>query len=86
LRRRSGETDTVYTKDFGKLGKEYASALIKQLKKGKVIGKARNDAPRAHSNLTELGTSRKPEPPVKTHSFGLTNCDADWRLINKPPG
>jgi hypothetical protein len=39
LRRRSGETDTVYTKDFGKLGKEYASALIKQLKKGKVIGK-----------------------------------------------
>jgi len=35
----SGETDTVYSKDFGKLGKEYASALIKQLKKDKVIGK-----------------------------------------------
>ena len=35
----SGETDTVYSKDFGKLGKEYASALVRQLKKDKVIGK-----------------------------------------------
>jgi len=35
----SGETDTVYSKDFAKLGKEYASALVKQLKKDKVIGK-----------------------------------------------
>lgn len=35
----SGETDTVYSKDFEKLGKDYASALVKQLKKDKVIGK-----------------------------------------------
>jgi hypothetical protein len=35
----SGETDTVYSKNFGKLGKEYANALVKQLKKDKVIGK-----------------------------------------------
>jgi hypothetical protein len=35
----SGETDTVYSKDFGKLGKEYAGALVRQLKKDKVIGK-----------------------------------------------
>jgi hypothetical protein len=34
----SGETDTVYSKDFKKLGKEYAKALVKQLKKDKVIG------------------------------------------------
>jgi hypothetical protein len=34
----SGETDTVYTKDFGKLAREYARALVKQLKKDKVIG------------------------------------------------
>lgn len=33
----SGETDTVYSKNFEKLGKEYASALVKQLKKDKVI-------------------------------------------------
>lgn len=33
----SGETDTVYCKDFEKLGKEYAGALIKQLKKDKTI-------------------------------------------------
>jgi len=33
----SGETDTVYSKDFEKLGKEYASALVKQLKQDKVI-------------------------------------------------
>jgi len=35
----SGETDTVYSKDFEKLGKEYANALVRQLKKDKVIGK-----------------------------------------------
>lgn len=35
----SGETDTVYSKDFEKLGKEYARALVKQLKRDKVIGK-----------------------------------------------
>lgn len=35
----SGETDTVYSKNFAKLGKEYASALVKQLKKDNVIGK-----------------------------------------------
>jgi hypothetical protein len=35
----SGETDTVYSKDFGKLGKQYASTLVRQLKKDKVIGK-----------------------------------------------
>lgn len=34
----SGETDTVYSKDFKKLGREYARALVKQLKKEKVIG------------------------------------------------
>jgi hypothetical protein len=33
----SGETDTVYTKDFKKLGKEYARTIVKQLKKDKVI-------------------------------------------------
>ena len=33
----SGETDSVYSKNFGKLGKEYASALVKQLKKDQVI-------------------------------------------------
>ena len=35
----SGETDTVYSKKFEKLAKEYAGALVKQLKKDKVIGK-----------------------------------------------
>jgi hypothetical protein len=35
----SGETDTVYSKDFDKLGKDYAQMLVKQLKKDKVIGK-----------------------------------------------
>jgi hypothetical protein len=35
----SGETETVYSKDFGKLAKEYASTLVKQLKKDKVISK-----------------------------------------------
>jgi hypothetical protein len=34
----SGETDTVYSKDFKKLGKEYAKTIVKQLKKDKVIG------------------------------------------------
>jgi hypothetical protein len=32
------ETDTVYSKDFGKLGREYAKALVKQLRKDKLIG------------------------------------------------
>lgn len=35
----SGETDTVYSKDFEKLGKEYAKTLVAQLKKDKVIKK-----------------------------------------------
>jgi hypothetical protein len=35
----SGETDTVYSTDFQKLGKQYAEMLVKQLKKDKVIGK-----------------------------------------------
>jgi hypothetical protein len=34
----SGETETVYLEDFGKLAREYARALVKQLKKDKVIG------------------------------------------------
>jgi len=34
----SGETDTVYSKDFEKLGKQYAKTLVKQLKRDKVIG------------------------------------------------
>ena len=34
----SGETDTVYSKDFEKLGKDYAKTLAKQLKRDKVIG------------------------------------------------
>ena len=33
----SGETDTVYSENFGKLAKEYANTLVKQLKKDKVI-------------------------------------------------
>lgn len=33
----SGETDTVYSQNFEKLAKEYASTLVKQLKKDKVI-------------------------------------------------
>ena len=33
----SGETDTVYSENFEKLGKEYARALVKQLRKDKVI-------------------------------------------------
>ena len=33
----SGETDTVYSENFEKLAMEYASALVKQLKKDKVI-------------------------------------------------
>jgi hypothetical protein len=35
----SGETDTVYSKDFEKLGKNYAKTLVGQLKKDKVIKK-----------------------------------------------
>ena len=35
----SGETETVYSKDFGKLGREYANAIVKQLKKDRVIQK-----------------------------------------------
>jgi hypothetical protein len=35
----SGESDTVYSKDFEELGKGYASTLVKQLRKDKVIGK-----------------------------------------------
>jgi hypothetical protein len=35
----SGESDTVYSKDFEKLGKGYAQALVNQLKKDKVIRK-----------------------------------------------
>ena len=34
----SGETESVYSKDFGKLAREYATALVKQLKSDKVIG------------------------------------------------
>lgn len=33
----SGETDTVYSKNFGKLAREYANTLVKQLKKDKLI-------------------------------------------------
>lgn len=33
----SGETDTVYSENFGKLAKEYANTIVKQLKKDKVI-------------------------------------------------
>jgi hypothetical protein len=36
----SGETDTVYSKNFEKLAKEYANTLVKQLKKDKVIPKS----------------------------------------------
>jgi len=36
----SGETDTVYSKNFEKLAKEYANTLVKQLKKDKVISKS----------------------------------------------
>jgi hypothetical protein len=35
----SGETDTIYSKDFEKLGKNYAKTLVGQLKKDKVISK-----------------------------------------------
>lgn len=35
----NGESDTVYSKDFEKLGKNYAKALIDQLKKDKVLKK-----------------------------------------------
>jgi hypothetical protein len=36
----SGETDTIYSMDFEKLGKEYAQALVNQLKKDKIIRKS----------------------------------------------
>jgi len=35
----SGESDTVYEKNFERLGKGYAQALAKQLEKDKVIRK-----------------------------------------------
>ena len=35
----SGETDTIYSKDFEKLAKQYAQALVNQLKKDKVLRK-----------------------------------------------
>ena len=35
----SGETDTIYSKDFEKLGKGYAKTIVGQLKKDKVISK-----------------------------------------------
>jgi hypothetical protein len=35
----SGESDTLYSKEFGKLGKEYARTLVSQLRKDKVLGK-----------------------------------------------
>lgn len=35
----NGESDTLYSKDFEKLGKEYARTLVGQLKKDKVISK-----------------------------------------------
>jgi len=34
----SGETESAYSKDFGKLAKGYASTLVKQLKNDRVIG------------------------------------------------
>jgi hypothetical protein len=37
----SGETDTIYSKDFEKMGKEYAKTLVNQLKKDKVIQKSK---------------------------------------------
>jgi hypothetical protein len=35
----NGETETLYSDDFKKLGKDYAKTIVKQLKKDKVIGK-----------------------------------------------
>jgi hypothetical protein len=35
----NGESDTVYSKDFGKLGKSYAKMLVNRLEKHKVIGR-----------------------------------------------
>ena len=35
----SGETDTIYSKDFEKLGKNYAKMMVNQMKRDKVIGK-----------------------------------------------
>ena len=33
----SGESDTVYSKQFERLGKEYAQTLVRQLRKDKVV-------------------------------------------------
>lgn len=33
----NGETDSVYSKNFGKLARGYAKTLVKQLKEDKVI-------------------------------------------------
>lgn len=62
----SGETDSVYSKDFAKLGKEYASALVKQLKKDKIILKRMELAPIADIRDHSAGAS---------YSSGQTN----WR-------
>lgn len=35
----SGESDIVYSKDFGKLGKQYAKLLVNQFKRDKVVRK-----------------------------------------------
>lgn len=35
----SGESDTLYSKDFRKLGKEYAQTLVNQLRNDKVLHK-----------------------------------------------
>jgi len=35
----SGETDTLYSTQFEKLGKEYAQTLVDQLKKDELIRK-----------------------------------------------
>lgn len=37
----SGETDTIYSKDFEKLAKQYAQTLVNQLKKDKILHKDR---------------------------------------------
>jgi len=35
----NGESDTVYSKNFERLGREYAWALVKQLNRDKILGK-----------------------------------------------
>ena len=42
----NGESDTVYSKDFEKLGKNYAKSLIDQLKRDKVLRKKWAQTPR----------------------------------------